>query len=98
MSDREGGPASLYQNGMQSFAGMNVDSLCARLALHITAPVELAVASLLDHRLVRVVPDIVRHIRHTENMSEHDQSLDNVRRDQREPLINRCSVVNSEEQ
>lgn len=59
ISEGEGGPASLHHSstpGMQSFTGMNVDSLCAGLALDITAPVELAVASLLHHRLVRVVP------------------------------------------
>ena len=42
-------------------ASVNVDSFDASLAFNVAAPVELALASLLDRRLVRVVASTATH-------------------------------------
>ncbi len=42
-------------------ARVNVDSFDASLAFNVAAPVELALASLLDRRLVRVVASTATH-------------------------------------
>ena len=47
--------------GSCSLAGVDVDRFDAGLALDVAAPVELALAALLDGRLVRVVAPAAAH-------------------------------------
>ena len=47
--------------GSCSLAGVDVDRFDAGLALDVAAPVELALAALLDGRLVRVVAPTAAH-------------------------------------